>query len=121
MVKNSLKLFFLLNFAWILMAFPHAYAVEYKASSLRDPFQSVINETVAVQPLQNQNQPAAAPRWSLDGVVWDSDRPQAIVDGRIVEVGSKIGDAQVIAIDKQGVQLRSAGKGFYLRMKKEGT
>jgi len=49
---------------------------------------------------------AQAPR--LESVRFGGDQPAtALVDGRIVHVGDHVGDAVVIAIDDQGLSLRS--------------
>ena len=50
---------------------------------------------------------AQAPR--LESVRFGGDQPAtALVDGRMVHVGDRVGDAVVIAIDDQGLSLRSA-------------
>lgn len=54
----------------------------------------------------------------LNGVVWDTGRPQAIINDQVVEVGDTIGEAKVIAIGEQGVGLQY--KGQKLTLKREG-
>lgn len=50
---------------------------------------------------------AKAPLPQLQSVQLDrSGRATALVDGRLVRPGDRIGDAEVIAIDLQGLQLR---------------
>ena len=44
---------------------------------------------------------------SLTGLVWDTDRPQAIINGNVVQVGDTLGDlnAKVMAIREGSVDL----------------
>jgi len=63
--------------------------------------------------------PASAPvvvAPHLESVRFGGDQPAtALVDGRIVRVGDRVGDAVVVAIDDQGLSLRS-GKGAPRRL-----
>ena len=53
--------------------------------------------------------------FTLEGLLWESDRPQAIVNGRIVEKGGNVQGAEVLAIDQKGVRMRYKGQEFILR------
>lgn len=46
-----------------------------------------------------------APTWSITGVIWNSDRPQAIINGRVVDVGDEINDMQIVAIRNDGIDI----------------
>lgn len=54
----------------------------------------------------------------LKGIVWDTERPQAIINDRVVDVGDTINQAKVMAIGPQGVELQY--KGQKLTLKREG-
>lgn len=53
--------------------------------------------------------------FSLEGLIWESDRPQAIINGKIVEPGADVQGAEVLDIDKKGVKMRYKGQVFILR------
>ena len=97
-----------------------AEAVQYTGYSLRDPF---YDESYGVEEgrgiVKTQEGVQSSP-YVLQGVVWSSKRPQAILNGKIVELGGKIGDAEITAIDKKGVKIRTRGQEFYLTVKREG-
>jgi hypothetical protein len=52
------------------------------------------------------------PALNITGLIWDTDRPQAIVNSRIVDVGDTILGARIIAIKKTGVDVLFNGKNF---------
>lgn len=49
------------------------------------------------------------PELTVSGYVWNSRRPQAIIDGQVIDVGSSIGGVQVLAINKSGVVVSFQG------------
>lgn len=49
------------------------------------------------------------PEVTLQGVIWDSPRPQAILDQHIVGIGQPVDEYQVTAITKEGVVLSGPG------------
>ena len=55
--------------------------------------------------------------FSLQGLVWDSRHSQAIVNGKIVEVGAELMGAQILEITKDGVRMRFKNQEFILRPK----
>ncbi len=52
------------------------------------------------------------PSLTIRGIVWGTQRPQAIVNGEVVSVGDTILGATVTAIDKTGIQIDYKGKSF---------
>lgn len=87
-------------------------AVEYRASALRDPFEEKKKPVIAAKK-DTRETPL-----NLEGLVWNSVRPQAIINGTVVEVGSEVGGAKVLAIDRKGVKLRVDDREFYVRVKR---
>ena len=47
------------------------------------------------------------PELILNGHVWNSDRPQAIIDGEIKEIGDSVSFLKVTDIQKEGIQLKA--------------
>lgn len=44
-------------------------------------------------------------KFILEGIIWDAEKPMAVIDGRTVEQGDKIGDRTIERIDKDSVTL----------------
>jgi MSHA biogenesis protein MshK len=53
---------------------------------------------------------------TLQSVLIAPGRSVAVVDGRMVRVGSRLGDAEVVKIDESGVVLRSSGRTETLKL-----
>jgi type II secretory pathway component PulC len=53
----------------------------------------------------------------LNGILWDRDNPQAVINGKIVKVGSKIDSKEVIEIKEDRVILSDGTKIFELKLK----
>ena len=87
--------------------------VEYKASSLRDPFKSEIPRKVEVVTGTNTAQPVLPPevliKRDVQGLIWGGNFPQAIINNKVYKVGDDIGGAQIKAIAKDGVVLSFSG------------
>jgi len=59
----------------------------------------------------NRNQKLATSNsdLKLSGLIWNSTRPQAIINGQVVEVGDKILETEIIRIHKLGVDVSING------------
>lgn len=44
------------------------------------------------------------PNVSISGIIWNSDRPQAIINGTIVDIGDTISNIKITGIQKEGVE-----------------
>lgn len=86
--------------------------VEYKASSLRDPFKEDILKKVkpetdlkspAPQPL------APLPKMDVQGLIWGGNFPQAIINNKVYKAGDIIDGAQIKEIAKDGITLNFSG------------
>lgn len=51
----------------------------------------------------------------ISGIIWNSDRPQAIIDGRIVEIGDTISEIEITNIHKTGVEGLFDGRAVILK------
>jgi len=89
--------------------------VEYRAQGLKDPFQPLVIEeeaanSVVASPVKIKQLPAL----TIQGLIWGGDFPQAIINNKVVKIGDQIADAEVVAIDKEGVILLYANKKYKL-------
>ena len=111
-MRRSLGIFAFLS---LFCACP-AGSVEYTAADLRDPFSGFNKEVVK---LEATEKPEAS--LQLSGLVWGGHLTQAIIDGRIVHVGDKIGSADVLEISKEGVRLKTGSEEVWIRPKENLT
>ena len=109
-MRRWLGVFIFLFFFW---ACP-AGAVEYTAGDLRDPFTGFSRQAAKPEAVGN---PEAV--FQLSGLVWGGFLRQAIIDGKIVHVGDKIGGAEVLEISKEGVRLKSGSEEFWIHPKEK--
>ncbi len=54
--------------------------------------------------------PPQPPKGEVRGLVWHTDRPQAILGDRIVEEGDLIDGWEITHIDGRGIEVRKGGK-----------
>jgi hypothetical protein len=73
----------------------------------RDPFKPALEEE---QDKEVPEQEEKLPELTVQGLIWGSSLPQAIVNNKVVKVGDKIEGAEVVSIDKQGVTVLFANK-----------
>lgn len=59
---------------------------------------------------------ATLPDLKLSGIIWNSDRPQAIVNGQVMDVGDIIGGAQIQEINKTGLSVLFQQKTFTINL-----
>ena len=55
------------------------------------------------------------PNVTINGIIWNSNRPQAIINGRIVDIGDTISEIQIIDIQKTGIDGLFDGKNVTLQ------
>ena len=96
-----------------------------RSSSIPNPFvpklpKEVIEKPEEVHTSKGQHQfmkklpapiksDAAMPTLHITGIIWNSDRPQAIINGEIIDIGDKISNAEVLDIRKSGVEVSFEG------------
>jgi hypothetical protein len=86
----------------------NCYGMKYEGDKYRDPFMSYLPMYIAGEKaLELKN-------FHLTGIVWGTNRSQAIINGKVVEVGDSILEAKVMKIDKKGVVLNYKGKLYLL-------
>jgi len=72
-----------------------------KTDPLRDLFQLYLYRVRLVKPEEKIEIPL--PKFTIEGIVWNSDMPQAIVDGRVVRIGDVIENVEIVNIEKRGI------------------
>jgi len=87
--------------------------IEYKSASLRDPFQTYIlsEKQVITQASATTDLSKPAVNFSelkVEGIIWGTKTPQAIINSKVYIVGDRIEDAEIISIDNKGITFNSA-------------
>lgn len=101
--------------------FTAAYAVDYTGGNFDDPFffEEAQKNSAPSDKLVSADFRASADLQGslvLEGVLWNVEPERAIISGKIVTVGAKIGGAEVVEINKAGVRMRTNGNEFLLKM-----
>jgi hypothetical protein len=102
---------------------------EDELADTRDPFVSSlpIKSETKVVPLstegQNPSQPGPGEAFDyaslkITGVVWGSDKPNAIINDDVVGVGSVVNGAEIMAINADGILFRYKDQNYF--MKRQG-
>jgi hypothetical protein len=92
--------------------------IEYKSGNLRDPFKTYLTKE-APKEISQVNADLAKPELDLgklkvQGVIWGSQTPQAIINDRVLMIGDLIEGAQIMSIDKKGITLSFNGEAYDL-------
>ena len=89
--------------------------IEYKAETLRDPFQGPITkEAVGGDRIKAESGEGKAPPLKVQGVIWGGSLSQAIINNKVVTIGDDIEGAKIIYIDRQGITVIFEGKQYRL-------
>lgn len=96
----------------------------YLASSLRDPFRSLLPADEVLLPAPSPvvvNKPSAQeegvmPVLALQGILWGATMPMAIIDNEVYTVGDVVQGATITRIGRFGVTLELEGRTMQLTM-----
>lgn len=84
---------------------------------IRNPFQSWLpkieqpkpSSPLEAEPLAAQPQeapvPIEPPKLQVSGIVWNTKKPQAIIDEKVVTIGDIVQDSKIVDIHKDGVDI----------------
>ena len=63
-------------------------------------------EPVDIPQMIPRDEPIPKPQFEVNGLVWNTDRPQAIINSNVVEVGDYVGQWEITEIKKEGIAIR---------------
>jgi hypothetical protein len=91
----------------------------YNADGYRDPFMPQIKKEEKKKESDDSSvgREVVIPDFSIQGMVWSSDNPQAIIDGQVLRIGDEIKEAKILSISKEGVKFLFRGKIFTAKPK----
>jgi len=98
--------------------------VEYVGGNYKDPFELPLALRVPIVPPEKELPVGIEPEAEVglqalrvEGMIWGSARPQAIIDGEVYDIGDVVEEAEIIGIDREGITLFYRGGKFILRPK----
>lgn len=103
------RVFFIIILLNLILEFNFPNIVFCVEEVMRDPFIPQLprkEKVVTTTPEAGKSAPqVTAPKFTVQGMVWDSDKPQAIIDNKIYNLGDEINGAKIIEINKEGVKV----------------
>ena len=124
--KHSLALVIIAAFLTILFTAQPVGAEENSPAaqnifrSFKNPFVSFLPqkpaEPIAEAPVVEETGKISTqpPTLQVNGIVWNTDRPQAIINSYVVGIGDIIAEARIIDITRRGVSFEYQGKRFII-------
>jgi len=89
--------------------------VEYTAIDKRTPFKSPLEEKKKKKVVVEEE--IILPAMIVQGMIWNSPRPQAVIDKKIYNIDDIVNGAKIEDVTKDGVHLNYKGKEFVIRPK----
>jgi type II secretory pathway component PulC len=92
----------------------------YTSASLRDPFEDYLSPKTktkkGLKPVtaEEEEKPKPLPAFTIQGIIWEGVIPMAIINDKVVKVGDVIEGANIISIDKEGVNFLYYGREYKL-------
>jgi hypothetical protein len=90
--------------------------VEYTANDARDPFLACAKSQKKNEQAKDQ-QPAEAvvlPPLAIQGIIWGSSLPQAIVNGKLLTIGDTVAEVTITGISGDGLEVRFKDRPFHI-------
>jgi len=108
-------------FYFLFSVYTFAEEIEYTAQELHDPFASVLPKEIFEVPKEISKEEIpisegliSLPTFNIQGLIWGSPNPQAIINGKVLKVGDTIEGAKIINISKNGIDIIYEGRLFSL-------
>ncbi len=80
----------------------------YYGGQYRDPFKSLIPKSPKVD--------RGELNLKVEGIVWNTDKPSAIIDGEVYHIGDLVSGAKIEGISKDGILVFFNGQNFLVNM-----
>lgn len=73
---------------------------------------STNNTSNYVENLNTPPEPIIPPELTVQGIIWQTDRPQAIINNNVVDIGDSILGTKIITINKNSIQFKYENEMF---------
>lgn len=90
--------------------------IKYKADSALDPLMDKLSAYLAsvVPVAKKEILDIKPPQLKITGLIWNTDRPQAIVNERVLSAGDEIEGAKLLSVTKNGINIEYKGVKFFI-------
>lgn len=85
--------------------------IKYYGNKYRDPFKSLIPKD------PKGNKKITSFEVNVEGIIWATDKPSAIIDGNVLNVGDTVSGAKIVEISKKGIVFSLGGEQFIVGVK----
>jgi hypothetical protein len=86
-------------------------------SSGQDPFKNLLQlylyQTRKAKPVEKAILPL--PKLMIEGIIWNTHMPQAIVNGQVVRIGDTVSGVKIMKIEKQGITIDYSGESVLIK------
>ena len=86
-------------------------------SPFKDWFPIIIKEEPIEEVIVKPEKVFDVSGYSLQGIVWGSYKPKAVINNKIYSIGDILDEAEIIKIDKEGVVLKLEDKEYVIARK----
>ncbi len=77
----------------------------------------IIKEQLPLYQPEEKIPPPTPDAYVITGLVWNTDRPQAVVNGKIVDIGDRLDYWEVVDINKTGIELSYREQNYVVKPK----
>jgi len=102
-----------------LIPAPKAVFHSVYTSSKEDPFKNLLQLYLynmrKVKPVVKTTLPL--PKLAIEGMIWNTNMPQAIVNGHVVRIGDTTEGVRIVKIEKQGITIDYNGESVLIQRK----
>lgn len=104
-------------------------SAQYTQETLRDPFEPYLEkEDTGPKETKKEAAAAALPELKVQGIIWGSNMPLAIINNKVIKKDDLIEGARIVSIDKDGVTVFFANRQYVIsapaggstKLRKEG-
>lgn len=99
-------------FIVLILATTQVWAIEYTGRAGRDPFSAKDASDLLLAEKNKMTMDVV-----LNGIVWSTTQPRAIINKKMAKVGTKIGTIEVLEINRDSVKINNNGDIQILRSK----
>jgi len=94
--------------------------IKYKAGP-GDPLKDLLMVYLYKDPVKKPNKKLPLPKITISGLIWNTDMPQAIVNGQVKKIGDTVAGVKLIDITKTGITVEYMGEKVIISKKEKGV
>ncbi|MBF0384666.1 MAG: hypothetical protein HQL27_02225 [Candidatus Omnitrophica bacterium] len=75
-------------------------------NKLKEKKPKMIKNPEQAKKTKEEDKPLSPPKITITGLIWNSEKPQAIANGQIVNIGDYIEECEILDINKDGLEIQ---------------